>query len=113
MEKDFVTWVMEELEERGWSYSELARRAGVSASTISMVISGKRSPGWELCAGIAQAFNLSPLRVFALAGLMVPLPGLDKDATVEQVVQIMRALSPEQREEILALARWRYDQKES
>jgi len=34
MEKDFSTWLMTELEKRGWTNSELARRAGVVPSTV-------------------------------------------------------------------------------
>jgi len=104
---------MEELDKRDWSYSELARQAGVASSTVSMMISGKRLPGWDLCAGIARAFNLSPIRVFAKAGLTPPVPGLDEDITFEQTLEIMRKLRPEQRLELLDYARWKLERTRS
>lgn len=37
--RDFSEWLNQEIEKRGWSYSELGRRAGISHSTISLVLS--------------------------------------------------------------------------
>lgn len=47
------------LEERDWSASELARRAGVSQSRISRVMSGETaSPNLELVEKVAEAFDV-------------------------------------------------------
>ena len=45
MSDKFRAWLSEELDQRGWSQSELARRAGVSQFAVSSVISGNRNPG--------------------------------------------------------------------
>jgi len=36
MESDFATWLMREIEIRGWTNAELARRAGRSTSAIGV-----------------------------------------------------------------------------
>lgn len=41
------------------SYSELARRAGVSQGLVSMVMSEQQAPSWEFCAKTADALRLS------------------------------------------------------
>jgi transcriptional regulator with XRE-family HTH domain len=68
--EDFVTWLNTELNARGWSRSELARRGGVSAEAISQAISGKTRPGLKLCRAVAKAFGLSLEEVQRRAGLL-------------------------------------------
>ncbi len=48
MGTDFETWLNEELQSRGWSQSELARRGGVNSSSINRIMSGERKPGSEV-----------------------------------------------------------------
>lgn len=74
---EFVDWLNAELEARGWSNSELARRAGVVPSTVSMVISGHSKPGVDFCLGVARALNEPPEKVFRLAGLLPSKPSGD------------------------------------
>lgn len=39
--EDFSVWLIEEMEKRGWTNSELARQAKVAQATVSLVIGGK------------------------------------------------------------------------
>lgn len=106
METDFVTWLMKELETRDWSYSELARRADIAPSSISMVISRKRIPGWDVCAGIARAFNLPPARVFAIAGLLPsPYDAMQLSNEESETVSLLRRLSDQVRQGFMAILR--------
>lgn len=91
--EDFVGWLTCKMSEIGWSNSELARRAGVVPSTISMIVSRKNQPTWELCSGIAKAFDLPPEDVFRRAGLLPPVapPG-----DVTYITQTTRALPADQ-----------------
>jgi transcriptional regulator with XRE-family HTH domain len=107
--KDFVNWLIGEMNSRGWSNSELARRAGVVHSTISLVLSSKSSPGPDLCLGLARAFRMPPEEVFRIAGLLPALPG---DGTVPQytrLIDCMNRLSVKDREEVLQYALFRYE----
>lgn len=101
----FVAWINSELNQRGWSRSEAARRGGFSPSTLDKVIGGFSRPGPTLCRGLARAFGAPPDEVFRLADL---LPTQPKQRPVrermrlvyevngdELVLQLWRALSPE------------------
>lgn len=71
---EFVTWLTEELDERGWTGSELARRAGLVPSTVSTVITGAKRPGLDFCVGVSRALGVMPEQVLRLAGLLPPVP---------------------------------------
>lgn len=73
MQNTTVSWLAEELEGRGWSIRELARRAKISHTTVSQVLSHQREPTWEFCAQIAQALDVLPETVFRKAGLLPPV----------------------------------------
>lgn len=92
METDFITWLTDRLDDRGWSNSELARRAGVVPSTISMTLSGQKQPGIDLCIGIAKAFDEQPEYVLRLAGLLPPIPV--KTQQEESLLHYFRQLPP-------------------
>ena len=72
--ENLVSWIDKELANRSWSYSELARRANVSQSMVSKVMSFSASPGFDFCSGIAKAFHVSPEVVLRLAGLLPAQP---------------------------------------
>ena len=63
-------WINSELDQRGWSRSEAARRGGFSSSTLDKVIGGFSRPGPVLCRGIARAFGLPDDEVFRKAGIL-------------------------------------------
>jgi transcriptional regulator with XRE-family HTH domain len=66
----FVTWVNDELNRRGWSRSEAARRGGISSSILNKIIGGFSNPGLEACMGLSRAFNVPLEDVFRLAGIL-------------------------------------------
>ena len=70
MDQDFPRWLNEQLEERGWSRSEAARRGKISASALDKVIGGFSRPGLEFCQGIARAFKIPVEDVLRQAGIL-------------------------------------------
>jgi len=108
---EFSTWLMQELERRGWSNSELARRAEVVPSTISMIISGSANPGVDACLGIARAFNEDPVKVFRLAGL---LPALSTRKEIEEeILNLFYELSDQDQARLIVIARaWALESKQ-
>jgi len=102
METDFVTWLTEQMMKRGWTNSELARRAEVSPSAISMVISGQREPGADLCLGIAQALGEPPVTIFRRAGI---LPSVGESDVHEEMMYWFDRLTDEDQERAIALLR--------
>ncbi len=55
----FSEWLVSELEQRGWSRSEAARRGGISPSMFDKVINGYAKPGVKFLEGVATAFGIS------------------------------------------------------
>jgi transcriptional regulator with XRE-family HTH domain len=71
MQEDrLVSWLNAELDRRGWSRSEAARRGEFSASMMDKVIGGFANPGLDFCRGIARAFKMPLEDVFRLAGIL-------------------------------------------
>lgn len=99
MVDDFSDWVNAELESRGWGYSELSRRSGLSVSGISSMMTGQRQPGLDMCKGIARAFGMRPEEVLYQAGLLKRPPPSVLDE--ERVVDLFRLLNPQDRSTVL------------
>ena len=110
MDGEFVDWLIRQVEARGWSYRELSRRAGLSPSAVSKVVSRERNPGFDFCVNIAKPLGMEPEEVLRLAELLPPLPGIDGDASIAKTVDVMRRLRPQVREEVVAYVVWRYEQ---
>ena len=66
----FSEWLVSVMEEKGWSKSEMARRAHISPAAISDILSGRRDPGLLVCQGIAKALKVPPEEVLRHAGLI-------------------------------------------
>jgi transcriptional regulator with XRE-family HTH domain len=99
---EFPDWLNQELNKRGWTYSELARRAGISHSTVSTVISRASKPGPEFCLGIARALGLPPEDVFRKAEL---LPPLRDDKLTREIISLFPLLKKEDMEALVRFAR--------
>lgn len=65
---NFGGWLLEELERRDWSQSDLSRKSGLSRSTISNLISGNRGLGKDVALALSDAFGLPLTDVIAAAG---------------------------------------------
>jgi len=100
---DFLTWVITETERHGWSYSELARRMGITPAGVTRVVNGERAVTYDFCMGIARIFDRSPEGVLRVAGLLPPLP--PTVAEEQEIVRIVRGLSSEARTMILKMLR--------
>jgi transcriptional regulator with XRE-family HTH domain len=66
----FMEYVDKELNTRGWSRNELAKRAGLSNSYFTMISKGDRSIGADACMKIAKALHITPETVYSWAGLL-------------------------------------------
>lgn len=100
---EFADWLMAELRLRGWNSSELARRAGIAPSTVSVVLGNQSHPGLEFCVGIARAFGQPPEDVLRLAGLLPSLP--PAVAEEREALTLLRGLSPTVRGIVMTILR--------
>lgn len=99
MGNNFVEWLAKQLEERGWSIRETARRAEISHTTIADVLAGNRMPTWDFCAAIAKVFEEPPVSIFIKAGLLSVTP--ESERTVERLSDIIREMPIEKQQELL------------
>lgn len=105
MDTSFGEWLNQELELRGWSQSEAARRGGVAPSTIQQVVSGTTQPGPKLCKAVARAFGMPEEEVFRRAGLlpMPPNTTVDDQRSLQEFVKKFRRLSLEDKRYVIDL----------
>ena len=100
----FGDWLTEELKQRAWSQSELARRAGLSQVSVSHVIAGNRNPGCEFCVKVADGLGVSAVLVMRKAGILPPGP--DEDPALAELLAAARGLTAEQLKQLLDFARF-------
>lgn len=105
-----VNWVNEEINKRSWSYSEAARQGGISHVSISQILGGLR-PGYNVCRGLARAFDTPIETVYRYAGLLPDIHEMDK-ASISELIEIFRNLSADQREMVIEMARRFYAQRQ-
>jgi transcriptional regulator with XRE-family HTH domain len=68
----FSSWLLEELDKRNMSQSDLARACDITTAQISRIVSGERNVGTKSLTKFAQAFKLPLDYVFEQAGLLPP-----------------------------------------
>ncbi len=103
---DFATWLEEELKNRGWSQSELARRGHIRPNTVSRVLNRERAPGPDFCKAVARALHIPQYTVFYIAGLLEDVPD-DLSQEEQELVYHFQQLTPEEQEDILSFLRQR------
>ena len=105
---DFAKWLKDQFETRGWTQNELARKAGTTSGHVSLVMSGLRQPGPELCRGVARALGIPEIVVFVQAGLMSQTANPD-ELTLRELYGLLSELPPDDQRAILAEARARFE----
>lgn len=81
---------------------QLADGAGISVTSVSDVIQGNREATWGFCAAIAKPLQVSPVRLFRMAGLLDPQG--DDDITFEELQNVMGNMTRAERENVLKFA---------
>lgn len=95
--EDFAQLLKRLKDEYSVSDSEIARRIDVSVSTVNTWVHRKRSPRDDAIRALAATFpKFSEAELFAAAGRKAPGP-LSPDAE-ERILELYRALTPEQQE---------------
>lgn len=94
-----MAWVKAEMDVRGWSQSELARRGKFTPAAINKILSRERLPGVEICRNIARAFGMPDIDVLRIAGLADPEVGAKEESpSAHEMLSDFNALSKEDRD---------------
>ncbi len=100
-EQDFILWLREEIRNRGWKQADFARKASLAPSTVSMVLKMQKSPGMSFCRRTAKALNLPPDEILIKAGYLPNTEReIEEDKTFQQIIEVVRDLSPHQRQDV-------------
>lgn len=97
---EFGDWLIGELRERDWTQAKLAREAGVSAASISDVISGRRQVGKDLATAIAEALDIPVDQVFRAAGILPKEPAVNEQ--IEEIMHHVQELDEGERDAVRA-----------
>ena len=95
----FMTWLDGILAERNLTRADLSRRGGFSQSTLSMIASGGRNPGSEVCLAIGRALKIPPEEVLRVAGILPPVRS--GSALDDRIVHLMGLLSDDEKNMLL------------
>ena len=95
----FISWLESELNKRDWTPSDLARKAGLRAASVTRVLDGTRNAGPDVSLAIARALNLPDVMVFRRAGLLSSKSEIEPE--VEEAMHLFQQLEEDQREFVL------------
>lgn len=97
--------VEEVMQQRGLSASDLSRATGISRSTLSLLLSGKRSDTTTATAAkISHALGVSVDYLLGLSDKPEPTPLMLGEVLLE-LVQVARHLPPSRQRDLLLIAR--------
>ena len=99
---DFREWIEDQLRQRDWKQSDLARAAGIDTGFLSRILNGIDNAGIQTCTQIAKALVLPPDLVFTKAGL---LPSKPQDDTTREATHLFDQLSDADQETVLIMMR--------
>ena len=104
MENEFAKWLMTEMEKRGISQAELARRSNTTQGTISRIVSGERNIGFDVCVAISRALHIAPENVLRAAVLLPPAS--ENIAEKEDLLHLFDQMSKEKKKDLLNYAQF-------
>jgi transcriptional regulator with XRE-family HTH domain len=101
----FSLWLQNEMNQRGWSQSDLARAAETNPGTISNLLNDLRRPGDEICRSIARAFGIPQWEVFMKAGLLTDPPRElnSRYYEIERLADRIQAMPDDERAEMMPI----------
>ena len=100
---EFIDWLNNELNKRGWTQADLARQSGITTAGISRIMTGERKPGKDICTAIADALRYPPETIFRIARLLPNKPEFEIE--MDEWRFILAKLSERDRAELMEIAR--------
>ena len=111
MSADFSKWLQREMDQREWSQSELARRAGIDRQLIWGYLNSKvTKPDEAILQKIARAFKIPVEEVYRAAGILPPKPTTDE--WIEKITHVTNELPDDEKERVYQYAEMLREQLE-
>ena len=101
---EFTSWLRQEMQERGMSQADLARKSGLTTAAISNLVNGNRNLGEEAGRAIARAFDIPAETIFRMAGLLPPQTD-EADPLVSEGMVLLSQLPDDQRRWAVSMLR--------
>ncbi len=95
----FGTWIVEQMQARGWRTGDLARAMGANKVVVSRIIHGGRGIGMKTARSMAKAFDLPMQEIFQRSGLLPPSPKLT--VLGDRVMNAVAGMTPAEIEDLL------------
>src|SRR6185295_9234152 len=92
--KDIASYIRRQLKRRDWKQADLARESGIGSGRISEWMGGRGTPSPENCIRLAEAFNVDPDDLLALAGHRVPDRPLPPDDPRRELARMLNRIKP-------------------
>ncbi len=103
---DFAFWLQQQLDDRAWKPTDLAKHSRLSDTAISRILRGQRKPDPDTLLAIAKALNVSPATVYQRAGLLPEENNRDRiNEVIEQIMHEVEGMPDQDQQEILAFIR--------
>lgn len=103
MSADFPKWLQGQMDQREWSQSELARRAGVDRQLIWRYLNNITTrPDETVLQKIARALKMPFEEIYRAAGILPPKP--TGDEWIEKITHITNQLPPDEKERVFQFA---------
>ena len=107
MEKDLLEWIKKEIDIRGVSQRELARKTGRSNTFFHLVLAEKRAITLTFCQAIADGLNVPIWKIFMLAGITeAPPEDVVRNEDVKILVKGYEELSTEDKADLMKYLDW-------
>ena len=102
---ELAMWIKFRLRQRGWGPDDLAQRAGLSTTAVSVVLTGQHRAGPRFCQEVARALDEPVERVMSLAGLSAGRPEpMSGEVSRDTLLGLFDRMTPEAQQEIQRIA---------
>lgn len=108
---EFGKWLSDQLGYRKMTMRELARASGISHSTISDIISGKREPTRKFCIAIAAGLSMTAKEVLLMADFKEDVADLAKMIEQSDLLRMINDLSNGDRIIIIRVIKTLHEQR--
>jgi len=111
--EEFIIWLQNELRKRGWPVPLAAEYAGLAPFFIERILQDKKQPSFEVARNLAQAFGISDILMYELAGLIPSLATQSSSLVGNPVwLSTMGQLTDHEAEKVLEYARFVVNQRD-